>query len=409
MAMYMAVKGFLPAVGHLDRPLRSQRQQASMDLHADILARPEGAADAGEVKAHLFRWQIEARGQLLEIRVQPLGRDEEIDAAVGGGNCQARLGTEGRLVLHARLVRPLYPDVGGRAGVAMDDREGAHDVALRMHRWRRRFERLLHVGHGGEDLVVDGDCLQRGARQLGVFGGDDGNRLAGIPNHIRSQHRLVLHIETKGFLAGHIGVGQDGADAWCHKRRRRVDRDDLCVGMRAAQRRAPQHPVAAEVAGVFELALHLGNTIHTPYRLTDAALPADVDAHVQIMLASLRFTSCPSWTTGFPSTKRCCTGPGLQKTSAATGSASAPRWGSPSTVKRAISARLPAWIEPTSSRPRQAAPPRVATRSASRAVIAAGPFRPLVVSIAWRASASRFPLSFEAEPSTASPTGTPAP
>src|SRR6266550_2298405 len=408
MAVYVAVKGFLPAVRHLDGALRSQRQQAGMDLHTDILARAEGAADAGEVEAHLFRWQIEARGQLLEIGVQPLGRDEEIDAAVGGGNRQARLGTEGRLVLHAGLVHPLHPDVGGRAGVAVDDREGAHHVALGMHRRRAWLECPLHVRDRGEDLVVDRDLLQGGASQFRVFGGDDGHRLAGIANHVRRKHRLVLHVEAEGFLAGYVGVGQDGADARRRKRRRGVDRDDPRMRMWAAQGRAPEHPVAAEVAGVLELALHLGNTIHPTNRLTDAALPADVDTHVQIMLASLRFTSCPSCTTGFPSTKRCCTGPGLQKTSAATGSASAPRWGSPSTVKRAMSARFPAWIEPTSSRPRHAAPPRVATRSASRAVIAAGPLRPLVVSIAWRTSPSRLPLSFEAEPSTASPTRTPA-
>src|SRR2546428_13926881 len=97
------------------------------------------------------------------------------------------------------------------------------------------------------------------------------------------------------------------------------------LGMRAAQRRAPQHPVAAEGAGLFELALHLGNAIDPPNRLTDAALAADVNTHVQIMLASLRFTNCPSCTTGFPSTTRFCTRPGMQKTRAATGSASAPR------------------------------------------------------------------------------------
>src|SRR2546429_5048671 len=110
MAVHMAVKGFLPAVRHLDRPLRSQRQQAGMDLHADVLARPEGAADAGEVEAHLFPRQIEAGGELLEIRVQPLRRDEEIDTAVRGGNRKARFWTEGRPVLHARLGPSLYPD-----------------------------------------------------------------------------------------------------------------------------------------------------------------------------------------------------------------------------------------------------------------------------------------------------------
>src|SRR4029077_193815 len=164
-------------------------------------------------------------------------------------------------------------------------------------------------------------------------------------------------------------VGQHGVDARCLDRRRGVDRDDPGMRMRAAQGRAPEHPVAAEVAGVFELPLHFGDAVHASNRLANTALAADVDTHAQIMVASLRLTRCPSWTTGFPSTKRCWTGPGLQKTSAATGSASAPRKARPSVAKIAISARLPTSSDPTSSRPRHAAPPRVATRSAWRALI----------------------------------------
>src|SRR5712691_5677865 len=407
MAVYVPVKGFLPAVRHLDRPLRSQRQQAGVDLHADILARAEGATHAGEMEAHALGWQIEAGGQLFEIRMQPLGGDEEVHAA-GGRHSEARLRAQRGLVLHAGLVHALHPDVRARVGIAVDNRDRPHDVALRMDRWRRLFERLLHVRDRAQGLVTDGDLLQRGAGQLRIFGGDDRHGLAGVAHEIHGQHRLVLDIEPEGFLAWHIGVRQHGAHSRCLEGRRRVDRHDPGMGMWAAQCRAPQHPVAAEVAGVLELALHLGYAVHPSNRLTDAALAADVDAHVQIMVASLRFTSCPSWTTGFPSTKRCCTGPGLQKTRAATGSASAPRCGSPSIGKSAISARLPTSIEPTSSRPRHAAPPRVATRNAWRAVIAAAPLRPLVVSKAWRTSASRLPLSFEAEPSTARPTATPA-
>src|ERR1700686_5457914 len=130
--------------------------------------------------------------------------------------------------------------------------------------------------------------------------------------------------------------------------------------MWAAQGRAPEHPVAVEVARVLERSLDLRDAVHPSDRLTNAALAAEVDTHAQIMVASLRFTSCPSWTTGRPSTKRCCTGPGLQKTRAATGSASAPRWGSPSIGKSPISARLPTWIEPKSSRPGDAPPPPAA-------------------------------------------------
>src|SRR6202165_2416621 len=408
MPVHVPVKRFLAAVRHLDRPLGSKRQQAGMDLHADILARAEGATHTREMQAHAFRWEIEAGRQLFEIRMEPLRGDEEVDAAIGGGNGETRFRAERRLVLHTGLVHAFDPDVGGRVGVAVDDREGPHDIAVGMDGGRRRFERPLHVGDRGDDLVVDGDLLQRGPGQFRILRGDDRDGLAGVAHDIHGQHRLGPDVASEGLHARHIGVGQPGAHAWCLESGRRVDRNDPGMWMRAAQGRAPEHPVAAEVARVLELPLHLGDAVHPSDRLANAALSTDVDAHAQIMVASLRFTSCPSWTTGFPSTKRCCTGPGLQKTRAATGSASAPRCASPSIGKSAMSARLPTWIEPTSSRPRHAAPPRVATRNASRAVIAAGPLRPLVVSSACRTSASRLPLSFEAEPSTARPTATPA-
>jgi len=55
-----------------------------VNLHADILARAEGTTHAGEMEPHAFRWEIETGRQLFEIRVEPLGGDEEVDAAVGG-------------------------------------------------------------------------------------------------------------------------------------------------------------------------------------------------------------------------------------------------------------------------------------------------------------------------------------
>ena len=61
-----------------------------------------------------------------------------------------------------------------------------------------------------------------------------------------------------------------------------------------------------------------------------------------------------------------------------------------------------------SDRPSTRAPPRVAISSASRAPIAAGPSRSRATSIACRASSPRWLLSFDADPSTPSPTGTPA-
>src|SRR2546427_769016 len=236
-----------------------------------------------------FGRQVEAGGKLLQVGVQPLGRDEQVDPAVRG--------------------------------------------------WR---------GEPG-------------------FGAERG---------------LVLHLEAERFLAGHIGRGENGTDAGFGGGGRDVEVHDPGMRIRAAEGRSPEHAVAAQVAGVLELAFHLGDAVNPAHRLADPALAPDFDAHAQIMDASLRFTRWPSWTTGRPSTNRCCTGPGLQNRRAATGSVSAPRKARPSTANSATSARFPTSSEPMSSRPRQAAPPRVATRRASRAVIAAAPLRARVVSSA---------------------------
>ena len=69
---------------------------------------------------------------------------------------------------------------------------------------------------------------------------------------------------------------------------------------------------------------------------------------------------------------------------------------------------MPGAIAPMSSRASTAAPPRVPSRSASRAVIACGPPRPRATSSACLTSLQRWLRSFEAEPSTPRPTRTPA-
>ena len=81
---------------------------------------------------------------------------------------------------------------------------------------------------------------------------------------------------------------------------------------------------------------------------------------------------------------------------------------SASVRQTARSARLPGSSEPMSSRRSTAAPPRVPSRSASRAVIASGPPRPRATSSACLTSRNRSLRSFDAEPSTPSPTRTPA-
>ena len=85
-----------------------------MDVQAHVLARAERAADPAEGEAHELVGEPEALGDLVAVVVQPLRRDDEVDAAVVGGDGEAGLGAHERLVLHPDLVRALDDD-GPRA------------------------------------------------------------------------------------------------------------------------------------------------------------------------------------------------------------------------------------------------------------------------------------------------------
>ena len=91
------------------------------------------------------------------------------------------------------------------------------------------------------------------------------------------------------------------------------------------------------------------------------------------------------------------------------GSVIAPAKATPSNGHATRSPTAPTASVPNSPvRPRQAAPPRVATSSASRADHAAGPSFIRPSSRQLRASIHRLAESVEAEPSQPRPTGTPA-
>ena len=75
-----------------------------MDLHRQVLAAAERAADAGEVDAHLLGLEVETRRHLVAVDMEPLRRDVEVDAAFAVGDGEPRLGAEERLVLDPDLV-----------------------------------------------------------------------------------------------------------------------------------------------------------------------------------------------------------------------------------------------------------------------------------------------------------------
>ena len=76
-----------------------EREQRSVDLHREVLAPAERAADAGEVDPHLLGREVEARRDLLAIDVEPLRRDVDVDAALAVRDRDPRLGAEERLIL----------------------------------------------------------------------------------------------------------------------------------------------------------------------------------------------------------------------------------------------------------------------------------------------------------------------
>ena len=205
MAMDVAEERLLAPVAHLHRPAGAEREQAGVDLHGDVLARAERAADAGERDPHLVRREPERGRDLVAVGVQPLGGHGELDAAVRARDREPGLRPEERLVLHADLVLAAHDDLRARLGVAVLDPDVADD--------RARGERALGVRQGLERLELCLDQRRRPARGLGMVGGDDRERLALEPDLAAGEHRLVGDLEAVALDAGHVGVGEHRVDA----------------------------------------------------------------------------------------------------------------------------------------------------------------------------------------------------
>ena len=271
MAVDVAEERLLARVEDLDRTAGAQGQHAGVDLHGQVLAGAEGAADAGQGDPDLLRRQVEAGGELVAVDVQPLGGDVQVDPALAVGHGQAGLGAEEGLVLHADLVLAGDHDGGGCLLVAVADADVAQDVAVGV-------ERGSAVGHGGlgvdqrvELLVVDRDQGGGPAGGLGVVGGDQGDGLALVADVLPGQDRLVGDLQAVGLAAGHVLVGEDGQDPGHGQGLGRLDRADPGPRVGAADGRAPQHPLGPQVRGVGELSLHLERPVGPARALADPA------------------------------------------------------------------------------------------------------------------------------------------
>ena len=163
MAVDVAEERLLPVVDDLHRPLRVQREHGAVDLHREVLATSERAADAGEVDAHHLGRQAEARRHLIAVDVQPLRRDVDVDAALSVGDGEARLRPEERLILDADVVDAADGDIAFRVRVAVPDDEVADDVRAARPRGSRAPS---SAGRGGAAAARSPAPCPRPARSL---------------------------------------------------------------------------------------------------------------------------------------------------------------------------------------------------------------------------------------------------
>ena len=274
VAVHVADEGLRPQVGDLHGATRPQREHARVRLHRQVFACAEGAADAGHRQSHLLLGKPKDVRELLLVDVQPLGRDVQVDAPLAIRDREPRLGPEGRLVLHADLVLAVDDDVGRRRLVAAADLDVAEQVAVRMQVRRPRCKRLLGVDDGLQHLVLDAHRGRGPAGLLGMVGRDERHRLAPVADKIARQHGLVLDLEPVHLLAPHVLVREHCPHAGHGASLGDVDVDDPRVRVRAAHRRAPQHPLGPQVRRVGEGAAHLGAPVWAADALADPHLAA---------------------------------------------------------------------------------------------------------------------------------------
>jgi hypothetical protein len=97
------------------------------------------------------------------------------------------------------------------------------------------------------------------SRGVAIVGDDEGHLLTLEANLVGGEHRLGVVAQRRHprqLQAVEHGAGDHGLDLWMSLGRGSVDRDDLGVGVGAAQDRPVQHPGQVDVVDVVALAAH---------------------------------------------------------------------------------------------------------------------------------------------------------
>lgn len=269
VAVGVAEEGLLAGGGQLHRAAGAQREQPERELERGVLAVGRRTGHAGDDDADAVRVEAEAGGGEVAVGVRVGGGGVDLHPAVGAGHREAGLGSDGGGVLAADPVEALDHDLPRRLGVAVAQRDVPDQVAVRVQ--RGGAEGLLGVRDGVQQLVLDGDGGGRETCRVGVVGGDGGDGLAVVADHVVREHRPVGDPAAVRGRAGNVGVGDHGADAGHLGRGRGVDGQDAGVGVRGPQHGRPQQALGPQVRGVGEGSLGLGTDVRRRDGSADSA------------------------------------------------------------------------------------------------------------------------------------------
>ena len=214
------------------RPLEHVRCERDEALHRHVFAAAERAADLGVFYNDVIFGQGENFRQLLAIFVQPLTGRFDDDAALLIEIRNAGIGLQIRVFLPLRRKRAFNDYVGiveGSRNVAVADLlMQQHVVESGMHALRAGLHRHNGIGDDRQIFIHDDNEFRGLVRRNVRFGAHERDAIAVMAHRIVAEHRLIGVDQTVAIVR-HVFRCEHGNDARHGERRRRIDRDDLCM------------------------------------------------------------------------------------------------------------------------------------------------------------------------------------
>ena len=263
VAVDVAEERLLAPVHHLHGAAGVEREQAGVDLHREVLAAAERAADAAEHEPHLLRRQVEARrragrGRRAATGWRCTGRRRRPRPARRGPDS----GPRNAWSCMPTSYSPVTTTSPGGVRVAVADRHVAQQVAAtgaaaaRPGRARARGRSAARAPRSRPRSACAAARAVSGWSAATIAIG-----LALVADVLPREHRLVGDLQPVGLAAGHVLVGEHGVHAGHAQRGADLDRADLRARVRASAASRPTACRRPTVGRVGELALDLRDAV----------------------------------------------------------------------------------------------------------------------------------------------------